>query len=71
MLWLKHVWIDMINWRIKIMKKQKDILYDKCQIDFLNNRYLNSREQKRILYNNCYQQKKNATFSLFNRCLIV
>ena len=53
------------------MKKQKNILHDKCQIDFLNNRYLNNREQKRMLYNNCHQQKKNATLSLSNRCLIV
>ena len=30
MLWLKHVWIDMINWKIKVMKRQKDILHDKC-----------------------------------------
>ena len=48
---IKHVWIDKKNWRTKVTKRQKNILYDKCQVDFLNNRYLNNREQKRILYN--------------------
>ena len=58
LLWLNTIWIDKKNWRIKITKKQKNILYDKCQVDFLNNQYLNNREQKRMLYNNC----KNRTF---------
>ena len=47
------------------MKKQKNILHDKCQVDFLNNRR-NSQWQKQMLHNNYYRQKKIQRFC----CLI-
>ena len=49
------------------MKKQKNILHNKCQVDFLNNRYLNSREQKRMLHNKKKIKKKKTLFKTQTR----
>ena len=70
LLWLNTIWIDKKNWRIKVTKKQKNILHDKYQIDFLNNRYLNNRRQKRMLHNKCvYSLSKmsinNTKYSMY------